>query len=69
MFDKNNDGHISAAELKHVMSKSLLLSRMIRPAGRMAGIASVVSLFSLSPSFLRRPHHDHTGVFVAPMLT
>ena len=23
MFDKNGDGHISAAELKHVMSQSL----------------------------------------------
>lgn len=23
VFDKNNDGHISAAELKHVMSESL----------------------------------------------
>ena len=23
VFDKNNDGHISAAELKHVMSMSL----------------------------------------------
>lgn len=25
VFDKNNDGHISAAELKHVMSESSLL--------------------------------------------
>ena len=24
VFDKNNDGHISAAELKHVMSMSLV---------------------------------------------
>ena len=24
VFDKNNDGHISAAELKHVMSESVV---------------------------------------------
>lgn len=32
VFDKNNDGHISAAELKHVMSESIEASHFLHPA-------------------------------------
>jgi len=39
VFDKNNDGHISAAELKHVMSKcrAVLSSGLHKPTGRLRG--------------------------------
>jgi calmodulin len=40
VFDKNNDGHISAAELKHVMSACIMFHTAPLPEGQALGCRS-----------------------------